>query len=158
MKRARALAAPAAGGTLSVAQLRLTYIACALVYATGILWIAAHYGLTPTADATVARHPLESSSLALHGAAAMGFLVAFGGLLPRHIPEGLRARRNLSTGIVMIGTAAALAATGWALYYVAAEALREWLSFGHWLLGLAAGPILALHALLGRRRSAAAGT
>ncbi len=141
-------------GGLPPWQRRLTYLACALVYATGLLWLAAHYGTGREGGSFGARSPWESWSLKLHGAAAIGFLLALGSLMPRHIPEGLAKRRNVASGILAVATAAVLVITAWGLYYAGAEELRDRLSVLHWALGLAAGPLLALHALLGRHGNA----
>jgi len=136
---------------LSAAQRAFVHVAGALVYGSGLLWLAAHYALSYDAEA-MARHPLEAQALAAHGAAAMAFLVALGSLLPRHIPEGWRARRNRVSGVAMIAAAAWLAASGWALYYFGSETLRESLSLAHWLAGVAAGPLALMHFFLGRSR------
>ena len=51
----------------------------------------------------------------------------------------------------MLAIAAVLVASGWALYYLGVETLRDALSVAHWALGVAAGPLLLLHIVLGRR-------
>lgn len=134
----------AAPRSLSAAQRVFVHVAATLVYASGLLRLAAHYALPYDAQA-MARHPLEAQTLAAHGAAAMAFLVALGSLLPRHIPEGWRARRNVVSGVAMIATAAWLAASGWALYYLGSETLHESLGLAHWLGGVAAGPLALMH-------------
>ncbi len=135
---------------LSLWQRRFLYAACLLVYGTGVLWIGAHYGQAQAGEFGE-RAPLESWALRLHGAAAIAFLIAFGSLLPRHVPDGLASRRNLWSGVLTLGATVLLATSAWGLYYLGAEGLRGWLSAGHWLLGIAAGPAVAVHALLGRR-------
>ena len=136
---------------LSVSHRRWIYLACALVYASGLLWLGAHYALASPSDAMSARRPLESWSLWLHGAAAMGFLAALGSLFPAHITQGWEARSNFASGVTMLAMAAVLIASGWGLYYLGAETVRDALSIAHWALGVAAGPLLLLHIVLGRR-------
>ena len=140
-----------AGARLSLLHRRLTYLACALVYVSGVLWLLFHYGVPSQNDFGPARHPLESWWLRLHGAAAMGFLIAFGSLLPRHISEAWAMRRNVSTGVVTLAATAFLLLTGWGLYYLGDESLRGWLSVGHWAIGAAGAPLLLIHLLVGRR-------
>jgi len=139
-----------AAGRLPVWHRRLTYAVCGLVYASGVLWLLFHYGVTAHNDFGPARHPLESWWLQLHGAAAMGFLIVLGSLLPGHIGEAWRLRRNFSTGVVMLAATAFLVVTGWGLYYLGSETLRAWLGVGHWVIGAAGAPLLVLHRLLGR--------
>ena len=141
-----------AAGRLSAVHRRLTYLVCALLYITGALWLLFHYAVAAPDELGRARHPLESWSLRLHGAVAFGFLVALGSLLPRHIGEAWATRRNRSSGAIMLSAASLLVITGWGLYYVGGETLREWLSIGHWVIGLAAAPLLLFHVLLGWRQ------
>lgn len=139
-------------GQLPVLHRRLTYAVCGLVYASGVLWLLFHYGVAAHNDFGPARHPLESWWLRLHGAAAMGFLIVLGSLLPAHIGEAWGLRRNFSTGVVMLAATAFLVITGWGLYYLGNETLRAWLSVGHWAIGAAGAPLLVVHMLVGRRQ------
>jgi hypothetical protein len=139
---------------LSATHRRLIYAACALLYASGVLWLLFHYGVQAPDDSASARHPAEAWSLRLHGAMAMAFLIALGSLLPLHVRRAWAQRRNFATGIAMISGATVLALTGWGLYYVGDEMLREWLSVGHWLIGVSAAPLLTLHVLTGKARAA----
>ena len=81
----------------------------------------------------------------------MAFLVAFGSLLPGHVAQGWKLGRNVGMGAALLTAALLLGASGWGLYYAGGETLREWLSTGHWAVGLGTGPLLALHVFVGRR-------
>ena len=54
--------------------------------------------------------------LKAHGAAAMLVLVLIGTLLPMHVKFAWRARRNLRTGLSILGVFGFLVLTGYALY------------------------------------------
>jgi H+/Cl- antiporter ClcA len=113
---------------------------------SGVGWLIAHYMLGGADSFGETRHPSEPWWLRLHGAAVMAFLVVFGTILPGHVTRAwsLRknraqsVRRNVVTGTLMLSLVAALALTGYALYYFGSEELRPYISAGHWVLGLAA--------------------
>lgn len=143
------------GITLSLRHERWTYAILALAYLTGIAWIGFHYG--PADNGPEGPwHPAETWALRLHGAAAMACLAAVGALLAQHVPVAWRLRRNLASGIAVLGGAAALALTGWLLYYAAGETLRTWSSLLHMAIG-GATPLGLLWHLAYRRRLARAG-
>ncbi len=73
-------------------------------------------------------------------------------MIPVHVRLGLAGLRNRVSGIATGVGMTALAATGAGLYYVGDERLRGGVSLAHWTLGLAAGAVLAWHAVAGRRR------
>jgi hypothetical protein len=119
--------------------------------ASGAGWLASHYLLAAPDEFGASRDPLAPWWLRLHGAAAMGFLVVLGSLLPVHVRRAWQFRRNRASGAGVLALAAVLIASGYALYYVASEPLRWALSVAHWLLGLGGLPVLAAHVILGRR-------
>jgi hypothetical protein len=47
--------------------------------------------------------------------------------------------------------------SGWLLYYIASDAVRDWSSVAHWATGLCVLPLLCAHIQLGRSGSAALG-
>jgi hypothetical protein len=124
---------------------------------TGLLWLASHY-LPSMQTEFGAPHPTEPWALRLHGAAAMGFLVGLGSLLPVHVRRAWQAGRNVRTGAAMLAGIAALIVTGYALYYASSESLRPWISAIHWGIGLALVPALLLHEHEGGKTRAAAKT
>ena len=122
--------------------------------ASGVLWILFHYFLARPDEFGATRHPLEIWWLRLHGAAAMGFLVVLGSVLPVHARRAWHARLNYRTGISVLSIAAVLVLTGYGLYYAGDELLRPWMSVLHWAVGLLAAPLLWLHAVRGKRAAA----
>jgi len=127
------------------------YLCSVLLFASGAGWLMAHYGLrSAELVAQDAPHPSEVWFMRLHGAALLGFLIAFGALLPEHVLHGWRHRLNRISGVSMIGLVVALTLTGYALYYAGGDAMRRWASVIHWSIGLASAAILIWHILRGR--------
>ena len=113
---------------------------------SGVAWLIAHYLLVDAGSFGETHHPSEPWWLRLHGAAVMAFLVLLGTILPGHVKRAWSVRknctqsvrRNVVTGMLMLSLVAALALTGYALYYSGSEELRPYISTCHWVLGLAA--------------------
>ena len=118
---------------------------------SGLLWLLFHYCFTVAGEFGDTRHPLEVWWLRLHGAAAMGFLVVLGSVLPVHVRRAWTLRKNFRTGLVVLGVIAALVVTGYALYYAGSEDLRPWISGLHWAIGLVGATALVAHVYVGRR-------
>jgi len=131
---------------LSARHRRWIYLTGAVLYATGAGWLFDRY---------LGHHDLPTAASAwymqVHGAALLAFLIACGALLPNHVVLGWRLGRNRRSGALMLGVVAALVLTGYGLYYAAEERWRALLSLSHWLIGLAAALVLALHVALGKR-------
>ena len=126
----------------------------AVVLLSGVCWLLSHYLLATPDEFGASRGPLESWWLRLHGAAALGFLVVFGTLLPVHVRRAWNARRHRTSGGVVVGVATLLIATGYLLYYAGGEQLRPSLSVIHWLVGLVGLPAMVVHIILGKRAAA----
>jgi hypothetical protein len=77
----------------------------------------------------------DHSVLALHGIAAAFALMAFGAVMPFHIKAGLKAKKNLISGISQLAILVILAITGLLLYYGPEES-HESSELTHWVLGL----------------------
>ena len=132
---------------------RWLYVCSALLLVSGIGWLIVHYFLQGPSDFPEAPHPSEAWWLRLHGAAAMGFLIALGGVLTHHVRSGWRQHLNRSSGIVNIVVAVALALTAYGLYYIGDDRMRTMVSSTHWIIGLIAAAALPLHIMLGRRQT-----
>lgn len=141
---------PPVRAKLSARHRRSLYLFATLLWLSGLGWLVAHYALRAS-DPLAGVHPSEPWWLRLHGAAVIGFLVAFGALLPGHIRRGWRQGLNRGSGVAMIIVAAVLTLTGYGLYYVVNDAWRASAGVIHWALGLASGAVLAGHVWLGKR-------
>ena len=126
------------------------YLSSALLLATGIAWLVLDRWVRIAGDFGPVHHPAEQAMLILHGIIAYVLLIFVGALIPVHIKGGWLLRRNRVSG-VSLGTAlGVLAVTALGLYYLSNETARGWTSTVHWVLGVAALPLMLLHALRGR--------
>jgi hypothetical protein len=140
---------------LSTRHRRWLYVFASLLWLSGLAWLIAHYALR-SSDPLGGAHPSEPWWLRMHGAAVIGFLVAFGALLPGHIRRGWRQGLNRASGLAMITVAAILTLSGYGLYYVVSDEWRGWTSLIHWTIGLSSALVLALHVFRGKRQVARA--
>lgn len=118
---------------------------------TGVLWLVAHYFLRAAGEFGETVHPLEHLSMQLHGAIGMFALFFAGSLLNNHIRRANNARRNRTTGWLMITLLAWLSASGYGLYYWATENNHVVWSWSHWISGIALPALLVWHVKVGRQ-------
>ena len=130
---------------------RWLYFSSVLLLVSGIGWLVGHYFLHGPSDFPGAPNASEPWWLRLHGAAAMGFLVAFGALLPHHVRSGWRQHVNRTTGVVMLVVVSALILTAFGLYYIGDDRARAFISIAHWTVGLIASVGLPVHVIMGKR-------
>ena len=128
------------------------YALCLLLLATGAAWLVLHTWVRVEGAFGPEHHPLEAWLMRLHGLLALPALIGIGALLPAHVWPAWRPRLRRASGLALLLACAVLALGGWALYYVADDALRGWLSISHWALGLAL-PVLLLSHIVGARRN-----
>ena len=140
----------AKGFTLSRPVKFLLYSSLGLLLISGIAWLVLHYFFAVQTDYATIPSSYESLALSIHGLAVPVFLIVFGAIFPSHMKRGIKARRNMSSGISMIVVFGLLLTTGYLLYYTGHETLRNISSLLHWLIGLSMTPILFLHIFKGR--------
>ena len=132
------------------------YLAFAVLFSSGILWLLFHYFLMRQGEFGLEPHPLEAWWLRLHGAAAF-VMLSFGGLLwGTHARPALMQPRWRASGIAIVVLLVLLAASGYLLYYAAGDAWRDGARLAHWLLGLTLALPLLVHVVgvrRGRRRN-----
>ena len=141
--------APRPQQRLGHVQERWVYAAGAALALSGLGWLVCHYLLHPPGPGP---HPLEVWWLRLHGLALILFLAVLGSVLPVHVRYGWRHHMNRVSGALVLGVAGLLALSGYGLYYLVDDDLREWTSIAHWIAGLAAIILLLTHVVLGKRR------
>lgn len=81
----------------------------------------------------------------------MAALIVFGSLLLGHIRRAWQHHQNRLSGGSMVALMMWLTLTGYALYYFGGEESRPIISAVHWVIGISALPLLALHIVSGRR-------
>lgn len=96
-----------------------------------------HFSRALLADRTV---------LVMHGVSAALALIAFGTVLPFHIKAGLKAKKNLISGISQLAFLVALVITAMLLYY-GPEELHEGSEITHWILGIIFFAFFIFHAI-----------
>lgn len=121
-----------------------------LLFLSGLGWLALHLCSKRT-DPDAAPSPAEPWLMKLHGAAAMATLVILGILIPIHIARGWNSGQNRKAGILVVSVCAALAVTGYALYYSGNETLRDASALSHDALGLLVPAALVWHVAAGQR-------
>jgi FtsH-binding integral membrane protein len=123
------------------------YASAALLWASGIAWLFAHY--FPSDRPYPAG--LAATAMKIHGGTAMLLLVLAGVVVGLHVPGAWRERKNRVAGLVMAAALIGLVITGYLLYYAGGEIARALASAGHWLAGLALPVIGIWHGAAGRR-------
>jgi hypothetical protein len=125
----------------------MLYTAFAVLFITGAGWLLAD-------DMKESGEGWQSAAawlLMTHGGAAMAALLLLGALVPLHVRRGWLARRNRSSGTIMVTCNALFILTAFGLYYLGSESLRPWASRLHIAIGLLVPILLVVHILLGRR-------
>ncbi len=125
---------------------RMLYITAGLLWISGILWLYLRYVARSHDELGLTTHPLQTLSLKIHGAAAVGFLIVFGALL-YHISPGWRQKYQRPSGLSLIGSSLILILTGWGLYYLGNEYARNFTSIIHSVLGCLLPLIIFYHVL-----------
>lgn len=93
------------------------------------------------------------SLLVWHGISAAFALLAFGAVLPGHIRSSWKARRNRTTGVLMLTIMSALMLSGLLLYY-GDEEWHDAMLWAHWIGGFIAFGAFPLHLVIGHRANA----
>ena len=126
------------------------YSATGLLWLTGLIWLLFHYYGHHQGDFGDMPTPIEPLMMKIHGAAAMGILLVVGALVSAHIRRGWALKRNRLSGVIITAVFALLMVSGWILYYVGGEQVRNVTSVLHWVVGLALPLIIVLHILMWR--------
>ena len=136
-------------------QVMLLIISGILLWLSGAAWLLLHYYGQVAGEFGPETNPLEPWFLRVHGLVLIPALLGFGGLFVVHIPKGWKNSYQRNVGIALTAALATLIITGYMLYYVGDEWLRDWTSIIHWALGLAIPALFIWHYLHARwiRRS-----
>jgi len=126
----------------------MVYGMFAVLLMTGLVWLALHFLDDGSEGGTLAL----AWSMKLHGAAAMAGLYLLGMLWGPHIRNAWVRRRNRAAGAVLGTLTAVLVVTGYALYYVNGELLRQSAEILHWVAGGIVCIALWAHIVIGRRK------
>jgi hypothetical protein len=132
------------------------YSSVGLLWLSGLIWLLFHYFGVHQGDFGDLRSPIEPLVLKIHGGVAMMFLLVLGSLISNHIRRGWVLKRNRLSGVIISSTCAVLTISGWMLYYVGNEHVRDLTGVAHWIVGLAMPLLIWLHILAWKREQARA--
>ncbi len=131
-------------------QVLLLIISGTLLWLSGAAWLLLHYYGQVAGEFGPETNPLEPWFLRVHGLVLIPALLGFGGLFVVHIPKGWKNSYQRNVGVALTAVLAALIISGYMLYYVGDESLRDWTSLIHWVLGLAIPTLFIWHYLHAR--------
>jgi hypothetical protein len=126
------------------------------LWLSGAAWLLLHYFGTSAGEFGPQANPLEPWLLRLHGLAMIPALLGFGGLLVVHIPKGWQDAAQRNIGLALTALIVVLIGSGYLLYYLGAESVRNQVSFAHWVTGLAVPLPFIWHQMNGQSRKKAA--
>jgi len=131
---------------------RAAYLGVSALWLSGTVLLVLQLFFRRTDEFGLQRHPLEPSLLTLHGVLGVLGLYLLGWLSARHVGEVWQRAERRASGITLLAALAILAASGFALFFLTSDALRDGTIRVHdWLGALALAPTLA-HWLAPRRR------
>ena len=136
-------------GRLPTLQRWLAYLLFVVCGGSGLAYLLGHE--LQMARAVLADHQI----LVAHGVSAAMLLVLTGSVLSTHVRVGWRVKRNLVTGILILGVLLLLAVSGEMLYYGSEES-RDPSLWVHWVIGVLALLLAPVHVLIGRRSASKA--
>jgi hypothetical protein len=116
-------------------QKSLIFGSVSLMTLSGLAWIAVQWRFSSESD-LIAALPALKWLIKIHVVAALVSLVALGTLLVLHVPKGWRQTYNKRSGVVNLSSWLALSVSGYLLWYGPQDALRDWVAWSHWLLGV----------------------
>ena len=113
-----------------------------VVAATGFAYFWMKYAVVSDDPFAVVNHPWQAAMLSVHVVASPAFILMFGVVLNSHVMKKLRAPRlpNRKTGLISLGTFAAMVFSGYLLQVVSSETWLQGLVVVH----VAAGTVFAM--------------
>lgn len=130
---------------------RLLYLLIAFSLCSGVGFFVLNNWVTVEGEFGPEKHPAQFPLLKIHGAAAFAMMLSFGAILGAHIPASWRTGRSRRIGLTLTTVVSLQVLSAWLLYYMADEAVREWVVYLHLGLGVFLPLWLSAHILLGKR-------
>jgi hypothetical protein len=131
---------------------RITICALLLLWLSGTWWVALHYLFPAHTDFGPAPNPLEPTLMKVHGAVAVFAVAMLGWISARHVADNWSRSRKRASGIAFLSAYILLVLSGYALYYLLQDEVREWVGRVHEVLGVASVAIALTHWLKRVRR------
>lgn len=125
-------------GRLARWQLGLIMGSGSILWLTGAAWVLLHFFGEVQGEFGPETNPAQPWLLRLHGLVLIPAILALGGLLVVHIPKGWNDKGQRIGGIILTVFFGLLILSGYMLYYVGSDDLRNWSSIFHWVIGILA--------------------
>jgi succinate dehydrogenase hydrophobic anchor subunit len=124
---------------------RTTISALLLLWLSGMVWIVLHYFYQAQTQFGPAPNPLEPMLMRIHGAIAVFAVALLGWVSARHISENWPRFKKRKSGIAMLSAYVLLVLSGYSLYYLLQDELREQVGQVHEILGAASVAVALVH-------------
>lgn len=121
------------------------------LWLSGSGWLLLHYFGQKEGEFGPEMNPIEPWMMKAHGLLLIPALLGIGGMFIAHIPKGWAHRRQRIAGVALCAVLAVLIASGYMLYYVGDEDLRNWTSLIHWGFGMGLPAVFLWHYINGLR-------
>jgi len=115
----------------------------ALLWLSGAVWLVLHFAFAQQTQFGPLPNPWEAVVIRVHGVLAVGGVFLLGWIVGGHTIERWGSARNRLSGLALMGSAALLVSSGYALYYTTgtlhevASRTHEWLGAASLLVALA---------------------
>ena len=128
------------------------YTLSAIVFLSGMSWLYFYYFVRIEGEYGLQIHPLQHTSLVVHGTSALFLLIGLGTVIPIHVVKSWKIKRNRKSGGFFLALFALLIVTGIGLYYLGGEFIRNVTSILHWVVGISFPLFLAAHIYFGKKK------
>jgi len=116
-----------------------------ILWMTGAAWVLLHYFGEVQGEFGPETNPAQPWLLRLHGLVLIPAILVLGSLLVVHIPKGWNDKSQRIGGISLTTLFTILIFSGYMLYYVGNDYLRELSSVFHWITGMLIPSIFIWH-------------
>ena len=123
-------------GRLAKWQIWLIMGSGTLLWITGAAWVLLHYFGEIQGEFGPETNPAQPWLLSIHGLALIPAILALGSLLVVHIPKGWGDKSQRLVGIILTAFFSLLVISGYVLYYVGDDDIRNLTSLIHWVAGV----------------------
>lgn len=93
------------------------FVAGALLWLSGVLWLALHYAFPQAGPFGPLPNPWEAAVMRVHGVLAVGGVFLLGWITAAHMTARWQSARKRLSGLTVAACASVLILSGYALYY-----------------------------------------
>jgi hypothetical protein len=132
---------------------RITIGSLSLLWLSGAAWLVFHYFFPAQTEFGSGPNPAEPVLMKVHGAIAVFAVALLGWISARHVGENWSRNRKRISGVTILSAYILLVVTGYSLYYVLQDDVREGVGQAHEILGVASLAIALIHWVRRARRA-----